>query len=262
MNRLRLNWLVDGVAGIAFVILVITGLMLEWVLPPGTNKSLGLAGLTRHEWGGVHLWIALTFLAVLVVHVVMHWNWICATTSGRLGLGVPSRAVMRASGAITACVATALGAGTLLGARSATVRYDASVCVNDRAIGASELPAAVTPPATPALPGRTPTFVADIRPIFKARCAECHGGAEPEGGFDVDHGTDYWRLYAQTPLVVATHANESMLVRIVQGDAPALAKPRKHRLPDAELDVVKRWIDAGAVWVERAETTAKPRTTQ
>lgn len=100
MNRLRLNWLIDLVAGAAFAALVMTGFLLEWVLPLGTNKSLGLAGLSRHEWGGVHLWIALTFLAVLVVHVVMHWSWICATTCGRLGLGVPSRAIMRTAAII------------------------------------------------------------------------------------------------------------------------------------------------------------------
>ncbi|MBY0312570.1 MAG: DUF4405 domain-containing protein [Phycisphaerales bacterium] len=250
MNRLRLNWLIDLVAGAAFAALVMTGFLLEWVLPPGTNKSLGLAGLSRHEWGGVHLWIALTFLAVLVVHVVMHWSWICATTCGRLGLRVPSRAIMRTAAIITGGTAVGIGTGALLAARSAIVRTDVAACVEVRASVVGEQPAPVTSPASPM---KLPTFVRDIQPIFKARCAECHGGAEPDGDFDVERCSDYWRLYAKSPLVVASHADESMLVRIVRGDAPGIAKPKKHKLPDAELEVVRRWIDAGAVWVERPE---------
>ncbi len=32
-------------------------------------------GLTRHEWGGWHTWIGYLVLALLTVHLVVHWRW-------------------------------------------------------------------------------------------------------------------------------------------------------------------------------------------
>jgi hypothetical protein len=55
-----------------------------------------LWGLTRHEWGDVHYYIALVLMAILAFHLVLHWKWIVCVTQGkpvedsgyRLGLGV------------------------------------------------------------------------------------------------------------------------------------------------------------------------------
>jgi hypothetical protein len=40
-------------------------------------------GLSRHEWGEIHYWIALAMAAVLAVHLVLHWKWIICVVRGK-----------------------------------------------------------------------------------------------------------------------------------------------------------------------------------
>lgn len=65
-----LLWLVFcGMAG--------TGLLMAFRLPPGAEGGRGLtaAGLGRHEWGDVHMWLSYAFLALILVHLAWHWRW-------------------------------------------------------------------------------------------------------------------------------------------------------------------------------------------
>lgn len=81
MRRDTLNFLVDTLALLAIVGLLATGLILWTALPPGSRGGHGLSlwGLTRHELGDVHFWIAVTLLALMILHVVLHWTWVCVT---------------------------------------------------------------------------------------------------------------------------------------------------------------------------------------
>ena len=71
--------------------LVTTGVILRWVLPPGSGGGGGgwrggrsaahsaskqLMDLSRHEWGDVHLWIAIALVGLIIVHLVLHWGWL------------------------------------------------------------------------------------------------------------------------------------------------------------------------------------------
>lgn len=51
MKRTTVNLLVDLLAATFFVGMMATGYVLWFPLPAGSNKSLSLWGLTRHEWG-------------------------------------------------------------------------------------------------------------------------------------------------------------------------------------------------------------------
>jgi hypothetical protein len=110
MKRTHLNFAIDGLAFAAFLFLMSTGLLLRYQLPPGSGSLQGagrgqgsdmrlvgtLWGITRHDWGTIHFWIAVFLLAVLGLHVLLHWKWIVCVVKGvhgeasglRLGLGV------------------------------------------------------------------------------------------------------------------------------------------------------------------------------
>lgn len=110
MKRTHVNALIDAAAFLAFLLLLTTGFILEYQLPPGSGGLQGfgmgrnaahrtihlLWGWTRHEWGQVHYWIALGMTVVLAIHLVLHWKWIVCTVRGthtdasgyRLALGV------------------------------------------------------------------------------------------------------------------------------------------------------------------------------
>jgi glucan phosphoethanolaminetransferase (alkaline phosphatase superfamily) len=66
--------LVMPIAGIGF--------LMKYVLIPGTqrnvlygsNVDLAFLGLTRHQWGNVHLILSIVFLSLLILHIILHWK--------------------------------------------------------------------------------------------------------------------------------------------------------------------------------------------
>ncbi len=95
-----------------------------------------------------------------------------------------------------------------------------------------------------------PAFNADVRPIFKTYCTECHGEAEkPKGGLDLRLKRFAAKGGKSGPALVEGKPDESLLLeRVKSGEMP----PGKKKLSAAETDTLKRWIAAGAK-VETAE---------
>jgi hypothetical protein len=89
MKRITLNFIVDLISFIDLVCLAFTGFIIKFILPPGTG-GLGreISGgrgreevkyfwsMTRHEWGDIHFYLAVGFVALMVVHIILHWGWI------------------------------------------------------------------------------------------------------------------------------------------------------------------------------------------
>ena len=88
MSRSSWNFLIDLLAFAAFVLLAGTGFLLEYVLPAGSGggghrPGTAVWGLTRHDWGSVHYWVALLLMAVLAAHLALHWRWMLAMIKGK-----------------------------------------------------------------------------------------------------------------------------------------------------------------------------------
>lgn len=83
MKKTDVNFVVDFSALIGFLMLVSTGLLMYLVLPPRSGRSM-VWGLTRHEWGDIHFWVSVIFLALIVVHTLLHWSWIKCMVKTRL----------------------------------------------------------------------------------------------------------------------------------------------------------------------------------
>ena len=52
-------------ASACLLTMVATGYVLRFPLPPGTNRTHVLWGLSRHEWGAIHSWASLGLLVVI-----------------------------------------------------------------------------------------------------------------------------------------------------------------------------------------------------
>jgi len=99
MSKAWRNFWTDAVLFLQVSALAATGVILKWVLPPGSGGGHGwgggwghasrgwgwghegfgprtLMGMTRHEWGDVHFWISMSLVAMLLLHLVLHWRWI------------------------------------------------------------------------------------------------------------------------------------------------------------------------------------------
>lgn len=92
MNRTRLNFIIDVVAFAGFVVMTTTGVLMRYVLPPGSGHHTTVWGLDRHEWGGLHFWIAVIFFSILTLHLLLHWRWIVSVVTGRPRQGSALRA--------------------------------------------------------------------------------------------------------------------------------------------------------------------------
>jgi ribosomal protein S6 len=84
VDKSKLNFSIDMLLILLMMSITGIGLLMKYVLIPGfqrnerygNNADLEFLGLTRHEWGTIHLVIALTFLGLLILHIVFHWNMI------------------------------------------------------------------------------------------------------------------------------------------------------------------------------------------
>lgn len=89
-RRQTLNVLIDVAALLAAGAVTGSGLILAYRLPHGPgNRGLSILGWARHEWGNLHLILGWVVIALMVVHLLLHLNWImhaCATIAGRWGL--------------------------------------------------------------------------------------------------------------------------------------------------------------------------------
>lgn len=87
MERNKLSCLVDALMFVALGATALIGLLLGFVIPKGEAPpgAKYLWSLHRHDWGAIHLYLSLAFLALLILHIILHWSWIKTTSKRYLG---------------------------------------------------------------------------------------------------------------------------------------------------------------------------------
>ncbi|MDY7110369.1 MAG: DUF4405 domain-containing protein [Planctomycetota bacterium] len=80
LRKNTLNFIVDLLTLLTILTMIGTGLIMYFTLPPGSgSRGLILWGLGRHEWGDVHFWASVALGVLLILHVALHWSWVCGT---------------------------------------------------------------------------------------------------------------------------------------------------------------------------------------
>ena len=81
MKKSKLNLIIDALLLLCIAAITGIGLLMKYVLVPGyqrweiygRNVNLFLWGLDRHQWGTIHFIVGLVLIALLVLHVILHW---------------------------------------------------------------------------------------------------------------------------------------------------------------------------------------------
>jgi hypothetical protein len=61
-----------------------TGWLLAERLPRGREgRSLSFLGLDRHEWGEWHEWVAYGVIGLVVIHLLLNWQWLVIIASSK-----------------------------------------------------------------------------------------------------------------------------------------------------------------------------------
>ncbi|RMG40507.1 MAG: DUF1549 domain-containing protein [Planctomycetota bacterium] len=103
-------------------------------------------------------------------------------------------------------------------------------------------------------------FERDIRPIFRQHCIKCHGPEQREAGLRLDDGRAALAGGDSGRVIVPGKANQSLLIRLVSGaDPDRVMPPEGPRLDPEKIELLKRWIDAGAAWPIDADKPIRQR---
>lgn len=94
-------------------------------------------------------------------------------------------------------------------------------------------------------------FQRDVQPILRAQCGSCHGPELQMAGLRLDRRADAMRGGSQT--VIGPHnAEGSLLYQRVAGRNLGVQMPPTGALSTDQIDIIKQWIDQGAVWPDAA----------
>lgn len=86
MDKSKVNFVVDCLMFLLMMAIAGLGLLMKYVLLPGQerwgkygrNVELYFFGLDRHAWGDIHFYLALGLLALLALHLYLHWPLVVA----------------------------------------------------------------------------------------------------------------------------------------------------------------------------------------
>jgi hypothetical protein len=84
MKKSNTNLIIDAIMFVTMMAVTGLGLLMKYVLIPGYKRAglydndieLYFWGLTRHQWGTIHLCISCFLLFLLALHIILHWNMI------------------------------------------------------------------------------------------------------------------------------------------------------------------------------------------
>jgi hypothetical protein len=78
MDKAKLNYVIDFFLGLSFFVVAVTGV----IKMPIVSRVLGLnySFLNSIGFNFVHDWSGIVMIFLVVVHLVLHWNWIVSMT--------------------------------------------------------------------------------------------------------------------------------------------------------------------------------------
>lgn len=131
----------------------------------------------------------------------------------------------------------------------AAVAVSLAAVDDSAAVTPGEATAETAAPTSQEAPGDTVSFAEDLLPLFKAKCAECHGGEDEDGEVWEEGGLNllsYERVMQGSefgPVVEPGKPDESFLLeQVVVGEMPQEGE----LLPEEEIEMIRAWIAAGA----------------
>jgi hypothetical protein len=101
VKRSTLILFVDAIAFFGFLFLTSSGVLLHFLLPPGSGGWSSIWGLNRHDWGDIHFYVAMIFFGVLTLHLIIHWRVLLNMLKGRHHEGSTIRLALGLVGLIT-----------------------------------------------------------------------------------------------------------------------------------------------------------------
>lgn len=99
------------------------------------------------------------------------------------------------------------------------------------------------------------TYQDHVQPIFRQRCGSCHNANDKKGGLAIDSYALLMAGGSSGTVVEGGAPDASYLWQLVNHESEPKMPPNADKLPEAELAVIKKWIEGGLL--ETSGSTAK-----
>ncbi len=204
-----------------------------------------LWGLARHEYGVIHYWFSLGFLVVLLLHLLLHWQWLTSVIGKRVfGMATGRKASIRAGLLTIIAIVSGFTVFAITAYRSVTDTSGNVIC--NTAIPSGNQPEAVSANSINNLPKTD--FWKEVYPVLEMNCISCHGPRKQLGGFRADNRDDFFGKNGKEAFIVPGKSSESKLIEIISGRRPTMKSADAHILPAEDIRTITKWIDEGADW--------------
>jgi ankyrin repeat protein/mono/diheme cytochrome c family protein len=100
-------------------------------------------------------------------------------------------------------------------------------------------------------------FAREIKPLLQERCIACHGPGKQQGGYRLDRRSSALSGAMRRNIVPGSSAGSVLFHRVTR-PAAGPPMPPKEPLAQADIDLLERWIDEGAVWPEALANDVVP----
>ena len=84
-NKARINYYVDILIGISFIVVALSGVILLFAGSGGYQGGRNphaqeVLGVSRLLWKDLHDWSGIAMMGGVLLHLVLHWKWIVCMT--------------------------------------------------------------------------------------------------------------------------------------------------------------------------------------
>jgi len=92
LSRTDINFWVDATLLLIFMVLLWSAVIVQYVFPPGPNAAGWLLwGWDQTQWSQLNFGVLCLFTLGVLLHVMLHWPWVCNVAARTLRRGDQSK---------------------------------------------------------------------------------------------------------------------------------------------------------------------------
>jgi hypothetical protein len=103
------------------------------------------------------------------------------------------------------------------------------------------------------------TYADDVSAIFRNRCGSCHNGDKQKGGLNLDSYSTALRGGGSGAVIEPGDPENSTILHLINQTEEPKMPPNSPKIPDAEIALIRQWIEGGALETSGSVATVKAK---
>jgi hypothetical protein len=103
------------------------------------------------------------------------------------------------------------------------------------------------------------TYQDHVSAVFRSRCGSCHNPDKQKGGLNLDNYGATMQGGGSGKIIEPGDADNSTLLQVITHKEEPKMPPNSPKIPDAEIEVIRKWIEGGALENSGSVMTVKAK---